>query len=79
VITFLLVIIAFLAPFVLTGAFVVYQVAKKQKPPADESNRIGHIALIWEACTAPHRFTEFRPYLKYDVSDWAEIIKKQRG
>ena len=75
-ITFLLVTIALLTPFVMTGVFVVYQVAKKQKPPADESNRIGHIALIWEACTAPHRFAEFRPYLKYDVSDWARKLKE---
>ena len=77
--TLLITLIALLTPFIMIGVFVVYQVTKKQKPPADESNRIGHIALIWEACTSPHRFTEFRPYLKYDVSDWAEIIKKQRG
>ena len=77
--TLLIALIALLTPFVMIGVFVVYQVVKKQKPPADESNRIGHIALIWEACTAPHRFAEFRLYLKYDVSDWAEIIKKQRG
>lgn len=74
-ITFLLVTIALLTPFILIGVFVVYQVVKKQKPPADESNRIGHIALIWEACTAPHRFAECRQYLKYDVSDWAEKLK----
>jgi len=77
--TLLIALIALLTPFVMIGVFVVYQVVKKQKPPADESNRIGHIALIWEACTAPHRFADFRLYLKYDVSDWAEIIKKQRG
>lgn len=74
-ITFLLVVIALLAIFVMIGVFVAYQVAKKQKPPADESNRLGHIALVWEACTAPHRFAEFRPYLKYDVSEWADIIR----
>lgn len=75
-ITFLLVTIALLAPFILIGAFVVYQVAKKQEPPADTSNRIGHIALIWEACTAPHRFAESRPYLKYDVKGWAKKLKE---
>ena len=74
-ITLLSIILALSAPFILIGAFVVYQVAKKQEQPADESNRLGHIALIWEACTAPDRFAEFRPYLKYDVSEWAEIIK----
>lgn len=74
-ITFLLVTMALLTPFILIGVFVVYQVAKKQEPPADTSNRIGHIALIWEACTAPDRFAEFRSYLKYDVSDWAKKLK----
>ena len=74
-ILFLSVILAISAPFFLIGVFVVYQVAKKQKLPADESNRIGHISLIWEACTSPHRFAEARPYLKYDVSEWAEKLK----
>lgn len=73
---FLIVVLALVALCLLVGAFVVYQVLKKQKPPADESNRLGHIALIWESCTAPHRFAEFRPYLKYDVSEWAKKLKE---
>lgn len=52
-----------------------YSIVREQQLPTDQSNRIGKIALLWEAITAEHRFADFRPYLKYDVGQWAEKLR----
>lgn len=60
------------------GLLVVVQVfVRGMKPPADESNRIAHLILVWEALKSPQRFVNLRdeqgrvafPYLTEDLRD----------
>jgi hypothetical protein len=39
------------------------------KKPADTSNRIAHLTLVWEALNRPENFVEAKPreYLKHDL------------
>tara|TARA_R110000772_G_scaffold16535_5_gene46821 strand:- start:1269 stop:1496 length:228 start_codon:yes stop_codon:yes gene_type:complete len=54
----------------LIGILTLYYVfIRPMKPPADESNRIGHLQLWWLATTKPHLFTEQFPFLTKDVED----------
>ena len=50
----------------LIGLIVMIAVARGQKLPADESNRINHIRLIWFALTRPRLFVGVFPWLKND-------------
>lgn len=64
--------------FALLGLLVVFQtIVRGMKPPADESNRIAHLILVWEALKSPQRFVNLRndeghvafPYLTEDLRD----------
>jgi hypothetical protein len=69
----------------LLGLLVVFMVFfRPMKPPADESNRIAHLILVWEALKSPHRFVglqrlegnnlatakEAFPYLTQDLGEF---------
>lgn len=50
----------------LIGLFTVYHIFRKQKEPADTSNRINKIRLWWFAMTREDKFVELFPWLKKD-------------
>ena len=54
-------------PFILVGLFVIYSIVRTQQPPADESNRINKIILIWFALTREDKFTDLLPFLEKDL------------
>lgn len=56
--------------FTLLGLLVAVLVfIKPMRFPADTSNRIAHLRLVWFALTRPERFTELEPWLKVDELD----------
>ena len=57
----------FLIPFALIGLLFVWHVlVKRKKAPADSSNRIAHMRLVWFAMTRPELFTGLFPWLAED-------------
>ncbi len=50
----------------LLGLFVFYHIARPQKLPADKSNRINKIRLLWFALTREDLFTDRFPWLTRD-------------
>jgi hypothetical protein len=52
-------------PF-LIGLLVIYHTVREQKPPADTSNRINKIRLVWFAITREDLFVNSQPWLKND-------------
>lgn len=48
------------------GLVVVWHVARPQKSPADTSNRINKLRLIWFAMTREDVLAEHLPWLKND-------------
>ena len=55
-----------LLPFALVGLFVIYHVVRSQRPPADASNRINKIRLLWFVLTREDLFVDTFPWLKND-------------
>lgn len=53
----------------LLGLFVIYHIARPQKGPADTSNRINKIRLIWFVLTRENLFVDLFPWLKRDELD----------
>ena len=55
------------------------------RAPADTSNRIAHLILVWEALKSPHRFVGLRDeqgdevfaYLKQDLGDFLRNRKQK--
>lgn len=47
--------------------FALYSVFRSQKVPADESNRINKLILIWFALTREDLFVDLLPFLKRDL------------
>lgn len=48
------------------GFFVIYHVFRSQELPADKSNRINKIRLLWFALTRENLFVDIFPWLKND-------------
>lgn len=48
-------------------AFALYSVFRPQHLPADESNRINKLILIWFALTREELFVDLLPFLKRDL------------
>lgn len=60
-----------LIPTSLIGVVVLYHtLIRSNKPPADKSNRIAHLRLVWFALTREEEFTDRFPWLKED--EWRE-------
>lgn len=53
----------------LFSLFVAYHVLRPQKSPADTSNRINKIRLLWFALTRENLFVPFFEWLKRDELD----------
>lgn len=58
------------------GLLVLYHVIRPQKAPADPSNRINKLRLIWFAMKHEDRFVEMFPWLKEDETD--QLNKKEK-
>lgn len=57
-------------PLTLIGAFVIVKtLILPMKKPADTSNRIAHLRLVWFALNSPEKFVEQHPWLKNDEQD----------
>ena len=56
-------------PFALLGALLVYHVARPQKAPADASNRINKIRLVWFAMTREEMFAPHFDWLRRDEAE----------
>ena len=59
--------IAFLPSLI--GLFVIWHIARRQTPPADTSNRINKIRLLWFALTREELFVDAFPWLENDEMD----------
>ena len=52
------------------GLLMIFHVfIRKKSPPADKSNRINHLRLVWFALTREDLFVEQFPWLKKDEYD----------
>lgn len=51
------------------GLVFIVQIIRPQRPPADKSNRINKIRLVWMAMTREDLFTGLFPWLKKDEFD----------
>lgn len=49
--------------------FTLYSVIRSQRPPADESNRVNKLILIWFALTREDLFVGLLPFLKRDLRE----------
>ena len=61
-----LVLAAAAAPVFALGLFVIFHIARPQKKPADVSNRINKVRLLWFALTREDLFTPIFPWLQND-------------
>jgi len=56
----------------LLGLLVIYHVfIRRKKSPADKSNRINHLRLVWFALTREDEFVGLFPWLKRD--EWENM------
>jgi hypothetical protein len=62
-----------LAPFALIGTFVVWHIVRTQRSPADTSNRINKIRLLWYALTREDELARVIDWLRQDESDIAPL------
>lgn len=62
--TFLLALAAL--PVIAIGLFVIYHIFRPQTSPADISNRINKIRLLWFVLTREELFVNTFPWLKND-------------
>lgn len=52
------------------GALVLFHIfIRRKKSPADKSNRINHLRLVWFAMTREELFVDQFPWLKHDELD----------
>lgn len=57
-------------PFALIGLFILIKTLfLPMKKPADTSNRIAHLRLVWFAVSRPELFTDTFEWLKKDELD----------
>jgi len=56
-------------PTIAIGLFIIFHIARPQKAPADTSNRINKIRLLWFALTREDLFADTFVWLKKDELD----------
>lgn len=61
----------FLALPGLIGLFVIWHVARPQRAPADTSNRINKVRLLWFALTREDKLAPHLPWLRRD--EWENV------
>ena len=59
----------FMIPFAVVGLFITFHILRTQRSPADASNRINKIRLLWFALTREELFVGTFPWLKRDELD----------
>lgn len=71
--------------FTLVGLLVfILTLVVPMRAPADKSNRLAHLILVWEALRSPHRFVGLRdeqgdevfPYLRMDLREFVRSRKQ---
>jgi len=63
-------IILFMLPYALIGLFIIVKVLiLPKKAPADTTNRIAHLRLVWWAINKPHQFVQLYSWLARDEKD----------
>ena len=67
--TLLLIVMIISSPVYLLGMFVLYHIFRGQTSPADKSNRINKIRLVWFALTREELFVNTFPWMKNDELD----------
>lgn len=68
--TLLMLIILLMTPFTAIGyVFIHFTLVKGMKAPADTSNRIAHLRLVWFALRTPEKFVHWFPWLAVDEGD----------
>lgn len=66
-ISLLVLIVALMSPYTAIGLFVIVKVLLlPMSAPADTSNRIAHLRLVWWAITRPEEFVDQFPWLTKD-------------
>ena len=50
----------------LLGLFILFHILRPQRPPADKSNRLNKVRLLWFCLTREDLFTETFPWLTRD-------------
>lgn len=63
----------------LIGLFVIWHVVRPQKSPADTSNRINKIRLLWFALTREHELARVIAWLRQDESDIAPLPSERNA
>lgn len=63
----------------LIGLFVIWHIVRPQRAPADTSNRINKIRLLWFALTREHELARAIAWLQLDESDIAPIGKRRQS
>lgn len=68
----------FALPLALIGLFLIIKVLFiPMKKPADNSNRIAHLRLVWWSINRPELFVDTFPWLKNDELDNIKNNKKE--
>lgn len=68
--TSLILIIILMAPYSAIGLFFIIKVLfLPMKAPADKSNRIAHLRLVWWSITRPEEFVKQFPWLARDEKE----------
>jgi hypothetical protein len=62
----LILLIVAMLPMWAVGTFIFIQLLRPAGSPADQSNRINKIRLVWFALTRPEIFVGLFPWLKSD-------------
>lgn len=56
-------------PVLAIGLFIIFHIARPQSSPADSSNRINKIRLLWFALTREELFIDVFPWMRKDELD----------
>jgi hypothetical protein len=64
-----------LLPTTLLGSVMLFHMLRPQKSPADTSNRINKLRLVWFAMTREELFVDTFPWLK---NDELENVERKR-
>lgn len=68
-----LLVLFMILPATLGTLVLFHTLVRTKKSPADSSNRINHIRLVWFALTREDKFVNLFPWLKND--EWDNINK----
>lgn len=62
----------------LIGLLIIIHITRTQKSPADQSNRINKIRLLWFALTREELFIDVFPWLRQDEYDNTSAFSTQQ-